>query len=62
MYIFINILWTDVNVSHLKAISTLVEVNFQDNPLTDDVHKQLLEIKVISVLVTPRDPELDTVD
>ncbi|XP_076458941.1 leucine-rich repeat-containing protein 20-like [Babylonia areolata] len=52
----------DVNVSRLKAISSLTEVNLQDNPLTDDVHRQLLEVTVISVLLTPRDSELDGVD
>lgn len=52
----------EVNVTRLKAISSLTEVNFQENPLTDEVHHQLLEIRVINVLVTPRDPELDTVD
>ncbi|XP_025082879.1 leucine-rich repeat-containing protein 20-like isoform X2 [Pomacea canaliculata] len=52
----------EVNVTRLKAISSLTEVNFQENPLTDEVHHQLLEIRVINILVTPRDPELDTVD
>nr|KAG5709489.1 hypothetical protein BaRGS_023171 [Batillaria attramentaria] len=52
----------EVNVSRLKAITSLAEVNLQENPLTDDVHNQLLEIRVINVLLTPRDPELDAVD
>ncbi|KAL8612613.1 hypothetical protein ACOMHN_006599 [Nucella lapillus] len=52
----------EVNVGRLKAIGSLAEVNLQDNPLTDEVHHQLLEVTVISVLLTPRDAELDSVD
>ena len=52
----------EVNVSWLKAISSLREVNLQDNPLTDEIHQQLVEINFISILLTPRDPELDGVD
>ena len=57
-----NFFFAEINVSRLKAISSLTEVNLQDNPLSDEVHHQLLEITVISVLLTPRDPELDGVD
>ncbi|KAK7111899.1 hypothetical protein V1264_011452 [Littorina saxatilis] len=52
----------EVNINRLKAISSLSEVNFQDNPLSDEVHNQLQEITVVSVLLTPRDAELDAVD
>ena len=52
----------EVNVSWLKAISSLREVNLQDNPLTDEIHQQLVEINFINILLTPRDPELDGVD
>ncbi|XP_050391890.1 leucine-rich repeat-containing protein 20 [Patella vulgata] len=52
----------EFDVNNLKSMLSLVEVNFQDNPLTDDVYNQLLEIRMFNVLITPRDRELDSVD
>ncbi|GFR93308.1 leucine-rich repeat-containing protein 20 [Elysia marginata] len=52
----------NVDVSRLKALPNISEVNLQDNPLTADVHSQLVELNTITILLTPQDPDLDAVD
>ncbi|GFN79871.1 leucine-rich repeat-containing protein [Plakobranchus ocellatus] len=53
---------TDVDVQRLKGLANISEVNLQDNPISPATHSQLLEVKHITVLLTPQDPELDAVD
>ncbi|KAK3781516.1 hypothetical protein RRG08_054855 [Elysia crispata] len=52
----------DIDIQRLRALSNISEVNLQGNPLTTDTHSQLMELKHITVLLTPQDPDLDAVD
>ncbi|XP_067672389.1 leucine-rich repeat-containing protein 20-like [Haliotis asinina] len=53
---------TDVDTSRLQSMTSLVEVNLQDNPLTLTSYRSLMEIRLYTVLLTPQDKELDSVD
>ncbi|RUS90115.1 hypothetical protein EGW08_002157 [Elysia chlorotica] len=52
----------EVDIQRLRALPSISEVNLQGNPLASETHSQLVELKDITVLLTPQDPVLDAVD
>ncbi|CAL1543180.1 unnamed protein product [Lymnaea stagnalis] len=53
----------ELDVQQLKRLSSISEVNMQDNPLTPDMYTQLTLLSDdITMLLTPQDSEFDSVD
>lgn len=61
--LFMNLCFSEIDVSRLKRLSNLETVNFKDNPLNEETHAELLALNnSITVSLTSQDPDFDAVD